>query len=96
MARECGFVFESEPMEFNQSSVTIVRSTKLVGVMPLMLDVLLAKGPTKRVWEGRQEILFEGTRVKVVTREGLITLKLAAARPQDMVDIQRLTEVNRG
>jgi predicted nucleotidyltransferase len=95
-ARECGFVFESEPMEFHQSSVTIVRFTKLVGVLPLMLDVLLAKGPTKRVWDGRQEILFEGTRVKVVTREGLITLKLAAARPQDMVDIQKLTEVNRG
>ena len=95
-ARECGYVFETEPMEFSQSGVTIIRFTKLIGVQPLMLDVLLAIGPARRVWAGRLEILFEGTRVKVVSREGLITLKLAAARPQDLVDIQRLSEVNRG
>ena len=95
-AQQCGFTFEAEPMDFTQSGITIVRFTKLIGVQPLMLDVLFAKGPTGRVWEGRQEVVFEGTKIKVVSREGLITLKLAAARPQDLVDVQRLHEVDRG
>jgi hypothetical protein len=34
--------------------------------------------------------------MRVVSREGLISLKLAAGRPQDLADVQRLREVDRG
>jgi hypothetical protein len=45
---------------------------------------------------GRQSAEFEGGRIRVVSREGLIALKLAAGRPQDIADVQRLEEVGRG
>jgi hypothetical protein len=37
-----------------------------------------------------------GSALWVVSRAGLITLKLAAGRPQDIVDVQRLEESARG
>ncbi len=61
-----------------------------------MLDVLLVSGVLETVWVSRQHAEYEGGPVHVVSREGLITLKLAAARPQDLVDVQRLQEVGRG
>lgn len=96
-ARAAGYVFETEPLEFPASGVTIVRFTKVLeGGQPLMLDALLAKGPLHRIWQGRQTLAFEGGTVSVVSREGLISLKLAAARPQDIADVQKLTEASRG
>ena len=95
IARACGFVLESFPMDFS-SGITIQRFTKLIDGQPLMLDALLVGGPLDRAWEGRQVAEIEGGRVRVVSRESLIALKLAAARPQDLVDVQRLEEVHRG
>ncbi len=94
VARACGFIFESLPMEFS-SGVTIQRFTKLIEGQPLMLDVLLVTGPLESIWADRQTANFENGRISVVSREGLISLKLAAARPQDLVDIARLKEVSR-
>ena len=95
VARACGFVLESFPMDF-ASGITIQRFTKLIDGHPLMLDALLVAGPLDRAWEGRQTAEMEGGRVLVVSRESLIALKLAAGRPQDLVDVQRLEEVHRG
>ncbi len=94
-ARACGFTFESLPMDFS-SGVTVQRFTKLVEGQPFMLDALFVTGPLETVWAGRQVAEFEGGTVRVVSREGLISLKLAAGRPQDLVDVQRIQEVNRG
>jgi hypothetical protein len=44
----------------------------------------------------RQTTEIEGGRMNVVSREDLISLKLAAGRPQDLVDVQRLQETRRG
>ena len=93
--RRCGFTLESLPMDF-ASGITIQRFTKLVDSQPLMLDVLLVGGALENVWASRQSAEYEGGPVRVVSREGLITLKLAAARPQDLVDVKRLQEASRG
>ncbi len=95
-ANACGFLFESLPMTFSSSGITIQRFTKLIGQRPLMLDVLFAEGPLARVWDTRTQIDWQGGILHVVSREGLISLKLAAGRPQDIADIQRLNEVHRG
>jgi len=95
VARTCGFVLESLPMDF-ASGITIQRFTKLIDGHPLMLDALLVSTPLRQAWEDRQSAEIEGGRVRVVSRESLIALKLAAARPQDLVDVQRLQEVHRG
>ena len=95
VARACGFVLESFPMDF-ASGITIQRFTKLISGQPLMLDALLVAGPLDGAWKGRQSAEIEGGHVRVVSRESLIALKLAAGRPQDLVDVQRLQEVHRG
>lgn len=95
VARSCGFTFESVPMEF-ASGVTIQRFTKLIEGQPFMLDVLLVTAPLENVWAGRLKTAFDGGTVQVVSREGLISLKLAAGRPQDIADVQRLHEIGRG
>ena len=95
VVRDCGFTLESLPMDFS-SGITIQRFTKLIKGQPLMLDALLVGPALERAWADRQTAEIEGGRVRVVSRDGLISLKLAAGRPQDLVDVQRLQEVSRG
>jgi hypothetical protein len=96
IARELGFIFEAQPMTFSSSGISIVRFTKIIDKQPLMLDVLLAQGPLENIWNDRLSVPYRDGEVRVVSRAGLISLKLAAARPQDLVDVQRLEEASRG
>jgi acetolactate synthase regulatory subunit len=95
LIRARGFTLESLPMDF-ASGITVQRFTKLVADQHLMLDVLLVRGVLTRIWDARQSAEYEGGPVHVVSREGLIALKLASARPQDLADVQRLQEAGRG
>jgi hypothetical protein len=98
IAREQGFIFEALPMEFAGSGIEVQRFTKLVDGRPLMLDVLWLNAKLQAVWADRQRLQWDEGMLSVVSPEGLITLKLTAGRPQDLVDIQNLTaaEGNRG
>ena len=102
VVQACRFTIEGLPMTFSASGVSIHRFTK---IEPdgrfLMLDVLLAEGALEAVWQTRARVAFAAADTPerslwVVSRSGLITLKLAAGRAQDLVDIQRLQEVSRG
>lgn len=95
-AASCGFLLEALPMTFSSSGITIQRMTRVDSSgETLMLDVLFADAPLQAVWDGRVELMTEGGPLWVVSREGLLTLKLAAGRPQDIVDIQKLKELDR-
>ena len=100
--RTCGFTIEALPMTFSSSGISILRFTKIEpDGRTLMVDVLLAEAALESVWQTRTRVAFErpdapDSVLWVVSRAGLITLKLAASRPQDIVDIQRLEEVSRG
>jgi hypothetical protein len=94
-ARACGFTFESLPMDFS-SGISVLRFTKLIEGQPFMLDALLVGPSTERVWQDRQTAEIDGGTLRVVSREGLVSLKLAAGRPQDLVDVQRLRELEHG
>jgi hypothetical protein len=97
IAKRLGFVFEALPMEFASSGIEVQRFTKLVDGRPLMLDVLWLNPKLQTIWDDRQRIAWEESTLSVVSRDGLITLKLTAGRAQDLVDIQSLTaaETNR-
>jgi hypothetical protein len=97
VAKHAGFVFEALPMEFAGSGIEVQRYTKLVEGRPLMLDVLWLNPKLQAVWDDRQRLPWSGGTLCVVSRDGLITLKLTAGRAQDLVDIQSLTaaETNR-
>ncbi len=94
-AHACGFTFASLPMDLS-SGITVLRFTKLIEGQPFMLDALLVGPSTERVWQDRQTAEVDGGTLRVVSREGLVSLKLAAGRPQDLVDVQRLRELERG
>jgi len=96
VAREAGFVFEALPMEFTGTGVEIQRYTKLVDGRPLLFDVLWVSAKLETVWRERQRIAWEGGELSVVSRDGLITLKLTAGRPQDLVDVQSLIAAEGG
>jgi hypothetical protein len=87
--QRAGFVFEALPMEFS-SGIEVQRFSKLVEGKPLMLDFLWAAGALEPIWTRRERLPWGDGEIWVVTRDDLITLKLTAGRPQDLVDIQSL------
>jgi hypothetical protein len=93
VANRLGFTFEALPMTFSSSGITVRRFTKLSEGAALMLDALIADGPLEQVWNTREQLPYTGGTIWVVSRAGLISLKLAAGRPQDLVDVQRLQEL---
>ena len=44
------------------------------------------------IWDSRVQANWEGGKLSVVSREGLIALKKLGGRPQDLADISALTE----
>lgn len=57
------------------------------------VDVLLDPPvPFERLWTEAIEMNLGGASVRVASREHLIEMKTASARPQDLADIQRLRE----
>lgn len=95
VARAAGFTLEALPMTF-RSGISLRRFSKIVDGRPLMLDVLLVDEALEQIWRSREVHTWKHGPIHVVSREGLITLKLTAGRPQDLVDIQSLTQLEQG
>lgn len=96
VVRACGFMIEALPMTFSSSGLTIQRYGKIGTGEPLMVDILIVDDALESVWATRTRVPYEDGSISVVSRQGLVSLKLAAGRPQDLVDIQRLTEIDDG
>ncbi len=96
VARSCGFKFDALPMTFRSSGISVRRFAKLIEGQPLMLDVLVADSVLQEVWERRERVEWQEGRLSVVSVDGLVTMKLAAARPQDLADVERLRELQDG
>lgn len=88
-ARRAGYTLEALPMQFS-SGIEVQRFSKIIEGRPLMLDFLWASGPLDAIWARRQRVPWREGEIWVVQRDDLITLKLTAGRPQDLVDIQSL------
>ena len=81
-------------MTFAKGAVEIRRVSKIdkqTGRV-LSLDLLLVTPEIRPVWESRVEADWEGGILSVVSREGLISLKMMRGSPQDLADIQGLKE----
>jgi len=94
VAKGRGFVFGAAPMGF-QDGVEVRRWSKLVGSEVLTLDLLVASPLDRDVWESRMRAMLGAQAISVVSREGLIQMKLRAARPKDIIDVQSLRELDR-
>ena len=92
VARELGFTIEANPMTFGKGAVEIRRVSKLdrdSGDV-LILDLLLVTAKTEQAWDSRTKAEWEGTRLSIVSREGLIALKSLRGSAIDLEDIAKL------
>jgi hypothetical protein len=90
IARTHGFTIEALPMSFSASGITVHRVSRLVGAQILTLDIIEGAGALDPVWATREQHPTERGPIWVVSRQGLVTMKLAAGRPQDIADLARL------
>jgi hypothetical protein len=93
VARRCGFSIEALPMSFHDGT-EIRRISKPDAGSLLTLDLLLVTPNLVPAWTSRLRLPIEGGEIWVVGREGLIRMKTAAGRPQDLADAQRLSEID--
>ncbi|MGD9561875.1 MAG: hypothetical protein AB7F88_06620 [Pyrinomonadaceae bacterium] len=88
---EIGYDIEGLPLHFD---VEIRRVSKIGGEPKRLItvDLLLVNDLLMGVWENRElQKWAEGT-TSVVSRDGLIKMKLLAGRKQDILDIETLRE----
>ena len=92
MALELGFAMSAMPMEFKGGAVKIHRLTKIDKDLGehLVLDLLIVTPETRKAWDERRIIEWEGGSLKVVSPQGLILLKSLRGSGQDQDDIEYL------
>ena len=68
-----------------------------MGVPPVRVDVFMGVPGLEfqAAWERRMENDIDGLLVPYISREDLITAKLASGRPQDLIDVQNLSETGK-
>lgn len=79
------------PSERAARARVVRRVSKLVEGDVLPLDLMPVPAWLASAWQDREVVEWDGRRVVVVSREGLIAMKRVAGRPQDLADIARLT-----
>lgn len=92
IAKALGFVAESLPMRLKAAGVMhrVIKFGESGEV--LALDLLLVGEQLEPVWESRERLRTGDQDLWVVSRKALLAMKLAAGRPQDLVDAQKLAE----
>ena len=92
--REIGFrVAAPKPLTFDvgtERERTIFRISKFEGEEHLVLDLIVVTPFFTSVWRTRARYQWEGREIQVVSVEGLIQMKRAAGRKQDLADLERL------
>ena len=94
-AQELGFSVGAMPMEFKGGAVKIHRLTKIDSDSGehLVLDLLMVTPETRKAWDERRVVEWEGGSLKVVSPQGLILLKLLRGSGQDQDDIEYLRSI---
>lgn len=92
LAAEAGFTLESGELEFCAGAVKICRLYQVApdDEDPLVLDILLVTPSLRKVWEAKERLVWDGGFISVVSREGLIQMKLLRNSGQDQDDIRKL------
>jgi len=94
VAESMAYNIRGKDLSFADGAVEIRRISKFDpdGDDLLTVDFLLVTPQLRDAWDSRVELEWEGSRLSVVSRQGLIALKKLSGRPQDMVDITGLSE----
>ena len=92
--RPLGFIFKAIPLRFGANTANvreIHRISKVEGEDTLTLDFILLSPLFDDAWRGREAVAWKARTLRVVSRDGLVTMKRLAGRPQDLADIAVLT-----
>ncbi|MBP90005.1 MAG: hypothetical protein CMJ64_25405, partial [Planctomycetaceae bacterium] len=68
----------------------LYRITKCDGPGFLILDLLVVNEALAEAWKNRMAYNWNGTEIKVVSKEGLAEMKRMAGRDKDLVDLKQL------
>jgi hypothetical protein len=94
VAESRGYTIPGLDMSFADDAIEIRRISKIdqPSKLVISLDLLLVTPKIQHVWDSRVQAEWEGGKLSVVSREGLIELKKLGGRPQDLADISALME----
>lgn len=90
--KELRYDIEGLPLHFD---VEIRRVSKIISEPKQLItvDLLLVNKLMEDVWNSRGRLSWDEGTTSVVSREGLIKMKLLAGRKHDLLDIEKLQEV---
>ncbi len=97
IARDLGYTIRGKDLSFKDGAIEIRRVSQIdpeSGDL-LPLDFLLVTPELREIWDSRTEAEWEGGRLSVVTRNGLIKLKRWRNSGQDLADIEALEDEQR-
>ena len=60
-----------------------------------MVDLMLVSPHLQAAWDSRRRIAFDGGMLSVISRDSLIAMKVAAGRQQDLMDVEKLKDLER-
>jgi hypothetical protein len=94
LATELDYTIRGLDVTFAGGAIEIRRVSKIDGEtgIVLSLDLLIVTTEIRQLWDARVQAEWEGGKLSVVSREGLIALKKLSGRPQDLADISALME----
>lgn len=89
-----GFVLAAGPLRF-RDGVSIERVSRVRDGALLTVDFMLVSEGLDAAWASRTQVRAVEQSLTVVSRDALIAMKLAAARPQDIADVEKLRDLDR-
>ena len=92
--RARGYALTALPMKFSDG-MELHRVSKIADGQLMTVDFILVDDNLEPIWASRERRDLETTALKVVSRDALISMKLAAGRPQDQADVVKLKEQDR-
>jgi len=93
--RKVGYTLEGGLLVFGAGTERerrLFRVSRASGPDFMTLDLLLVVAVNDPIWSSRETARWRGRELVVVSRAGLISMKRAAGRLQDLADIDRLTQ----
>ena len=89
-----GFVLSAGPIKF-RDGVSIERVRRVRDGALLTVDFMLVNEGLTAAWASRLQLRAVERSLTVVSRDALMAMKLAAARPQDIADVEKLRDLDR-
>jgi hypothetical protein len=92
-AEQAGFVFQTSPMRFKAGTpdeCVVHRRSKIEGAEQLILDIMPVTQVLDDVWESRIVFDWKDRRIKVVSLNGLASMKRLSGRERDLLDLKEL------